>query len=789
MDRCRVFLILVPLVLGACGSRGCGSTATRVERTEKTSPAPSVAANPELPGLGSGNVELAEHLRAALRARGVKYKPRTHHLKADGSPEYTNRLIFETSPYLLQHAHNPVNWFPWGKEAFERAKRENKPVLLSVGYSTCHWCHVMEEESFEDEAIARFINQHFIPIKVDREERPDVDDTYMAAVQMLTGGGGWPMTVALTPDKQPFFGGTYFPARDGERGARKGFLSILRELASEYATNRDAVVARAAELSRRMRTASAAESPGGMPGPELIARAVQSMSRSFDPTWGGFGRAPKFPRPVMLDLLLRHHRRTREARSLELVVRTLEGMARGGIYDQVGGGFHRYSTDAQWLVPHFEKMLYDNAELVAVYLAAYQVTGRLDFAAVARETLEYVGREMTSSEGAFYSATDADSPTPTGRSEEGWFFTWTPAEVDRVLGDDLSAVLNAVYPVAAWGNFEGRSILHRVRSDTEAAKELRISESAFVTRLGEAKRRLHEERNTRPPPFRDDKVLVSWNGLMISAFARAALVLGSSDYRARAERAASFVLRELVGKDGGLMRSYRDGRATLPGYLDDHAFLIQGLLDLLEATSDLRWLDSARFLQAALDSGHWDEAGGGYFTSSGRHEELLTRDKPSYDGAEPSGNSVAILNLLRLSDLTSDDSYRKRAERALAAFARELTRSPEASPLMLSALESYLDTRREIVIVSPNGKADTTLTAVVGRTYVPNRVFIQTTEGAELAQRANAMPFVAEKAAIGGRPTAFVCERGLCERPTSDPAVLASQLGKVTPLERAPEAP
>ncbi len=453
-------LLLTLLLVAACGNRGCGTG---------EQPAQGAVAlaepDPALPGLGKGDPALTKKLHAALLKKGPGYEPRTRHKNADGSPKYTNRLILETSPYLLQHAHNPVNWYPWGDEAFARARREGKPVLLSVGYSTCHWCHVMERESFENEEIARFINEHFVPIKVDREERPDVDDVYMSAVQMLTGGGGWPMTLALTPDREPFFGGTYFPARDGDRGSRKGFFTILRELADEYQKSRADVVARAAKLSRRVRAAAEPEPAGGVPGPEVIASAVRQLSRAYDPVWGGFGRAPKFPRPVTLELLLRYHRRSGDADALKMVIHTLDRMAAGGLYDHVGGGFHRYSTDERWLVPHFEKMLYDNAQLVAVYLDAYQVSGRDDFARVARQTLDYVAREMTAPSGGFYSATDADSRTPAGHEEEGWFFTWTPAELEAALGADLARVARVDFGVTDAGNFEGRSILQRDKPD------------------------------------------------------------------------------------------------------------------------------------------------------------------------------------------------------------------------------------------------------------------------------------------------------------------------------------
>jgi uncharacterized protein YyaL (SSP411 family) len=422
--------------------------------------APAPPGDPDLPGVARPNDALVAHLRSALETKPAGYEPRTEHHEANGAPTYTNRLVLETSPYLLQHAHNPVNWHPWGDDAFERARRENKPVLLSIGYSTCHWCHVMERESFEDVEIATFMNQHFVSIKVDREERPDLDDVYMQAVQMMTGGGGWPMTLALTPDREPFFGGTYFPPRDGVRGARQGFLTILRDLAAAYARDPAHVADQARQLSARMRDLARSSPPAGMPGAQAIYLAASRLARAFDPEWGGFGRAPKFPQPSAHELLLRYFRRTNDAQALQITLLTLEKMAAGGIYDHVGGGFHRYATDRAWMVPHFEKMLYDNAQLAVLYLDAYQITHRDDFARVVRETLDYVAREMTSPKGAFFSATDADSEKPDGEHEEGWFFTWTAAEIDALVGAERARLVRAYYGVTEAGNFEGRNILH-----------------------------------------------------------------------------------------------------------------------------------------------------------------------------------------------------------------------------------------------------------------------------------------------------------------------------------------
>ena len=540
-----------------------------------------------------------------------------------GAPRFTNRLILETSPYLLQHAHNPVDWYAWSDEAFERARREKKPVLLSIGYSTCHWCHVMERESFEDLEIAQFMNEHFISIKVDREERPDVDAIYMNAVRSLSGRGGWPMTSVLTPDRQPFFGGTYFPPRDGARGSRKGFLTILRELSEQYAADPETLVAKARETTRKLQAAAARSRPGDIPGPEAIHDRARSLADSFDSQFGGFGRAPKFPRPSSYEVLLRYHRRTGDEQALAIVTKSLDAMAAGGIYDQVGGGFHRYSTDKRWLVPHFEKMLYDNAQLVVLYLQAYQITGNDAYARVARETLTYVAREMTAPGGAFYSATDADSPTPSGHEEEGYFFTWTPEELAAVLGAERARIVGRYFRVTVKGNFEGRSILHTPVALDKIATELSISPERLQTEIDAARPLLYGARSKRLPPLRDDKILTSWNGLMISAFAYGALVLDDPAFAKHAERAATFLLSNLRTREGRLMRTFMDGKARHTAYLDDYAFLAQGLLDLYEATWDPGWLDSAIKLQGKLDALYWD---------SGRrrllHDRVRSRGAP-----------------------------------------------------------------------------------------------------------------------------------------------------------------
>ncbi|MCP3979835.1 MAG: thioredoxin domain-containing protein [bacterium] len=731
----------------------------------------------QAPGAGPFPAELERRLAAALEARGKGYVPRTHHLEADGSPRYTNRLILESSPYLLQHAHNPVNWYPWGDEAFEAARRLGRPVLLSIGYSTCHWCHVMEEESFEDLEIAEFMNANYIAIKVDREERPDVDSIYMSAVQMLTGRGGWPMTTWLTPDRTPFFGGTYFPARDGDRGTRRGFLTLLGQLRRFYDEQPEKAAERADEIAARIATAMTPAAGEKMPDATALDAAFASYAGSYDAEHGGLRRAPKFPSSLSIRLLLRHHRRTGDAQALEMATHSLTKMARGGMYDQVGGGFHRYSVDAQWLVPHFEKMLYDNGLLTVAYLEAFQATGNDELARVAREVLRYVSREMTAPGGAFYSATDADSPTPGGEREEGWFFTWTPAELTAVLGEEDARWISAYYGVTPGGNFEGRNILHVTESVEEQAARLEVERAPLVARLERIRARLYEERLHRPPPLRDDKILVSWNGLMISAFARGGFTLAEPEFTRRAADAADFVLREMRDDEGGLRRSYMDGRSRHNAYLDDYAFLIAGLLDLYEATFEARWLREAVELQEILDGQYLDADAGGYFMTSDDHETLLAREKPSRDGAEPSGNSIALMNLARLHELTTSDRYRVRADDLLRSLAPTIARSARSVSEALLALDFRSGAPKEVVIVTKGDKRNAEpFLRVLRENFVPGKVVIVARQGKDLNEQLSLVPLLQGKIPRKAKATAYVCERGVCKLPTSDAAVFRTQL-------------
>jgi len=790
MNRRSALRFGAVLALAAATQPGLGCDRSRNAESELAAkPAGRAESDPRLPGVTSVDQALQQRLDQALAEKGPSYIPRTHHLNDDGSPRFTNRLIEESSPYLLQHAHNPVNWYGWSDEAFERAKRENKPIFLSVGYSTCHWCHVMERESFEDEEIAAFLNRHFIAIKVDREERPDVDSVYMTAVNILTGRGGWPMTVIMTPDKEPFFGGTYFPPRKGVRGSRAGLTDILAEMLQLYTNEPQQVVARAQELSQRVEQAAAMQPGPGVPSDKVIVIAAQQLGTMFDRVDGGFSGAPKFPQPSRLSLLLRYARRTRDAGATAMVTTTLDKMAAGGIYDQVGGGFHRYSTDARWLVPHFEKMLYDNAQLAVVYLEAWQHTGDSAYQRIAREILDYVAREMTSPEGGFYSATDADSPTPSGHDEEGWFFTWTPRELELLLGADDSAVVSAAYGVTKRGNFEGRNILHRVKTDREVATELRISPKRVAEVLAGARVILYDARGSRPPPIRDEKVIAAWNGMMITAFAQAGWMLDDPRYLAIADRAARFVLEHMRADDGALVRTYREGKKGSTSFLDDYAFMLGACLDLYEATGDVAWLKRALELQSDQDARYLDAQSGGYYLSPSEGETLLVREKPAYDRAVPSGNSVAAVNLLRLHDLTGDAKWRQTVERLFASLALRVTRSPNGFPLLLTALDHYYDTPLEVAVIAPLSRQEADLLAErLRETFVPNKAFAVLTD-TEAAEQQAQVPWLEGKRSMRDKSTAYVCERGRCELPTPSPAVFQKQIDRRKPYPSFDETP
>ncbi len=684
-----------------------------------------------------------------------------------------NRLIDETSPYLLQHAHNPVEWYPWGEEALARSREENKPILLSIGYSACHWCHVMERESFEDEGIASLMNANFVNVKVDREERPDLDAVYMAAVQMLTGSGGWPMTVFLTPDGKPFYGGTYFPPAD--RMNMPGFPRVLLAVTEAYRNNKGEIDRVTQQLTQQMRRTSQLPAGSAPLTVEIMHQAYTLLAADFDYQNGGFGAAPKFPQPMTPEFLLRCQRREYGSRALEMVEHTLEKMACGGIYDQLGGGFHRYSTDAFWLVPHFEKMLYDNALLSRLYLHAYQVTGRNLYRRITEETLDYVLREMTDRQGGFYSAQDADS-----EGVEGRFFVWTPAQLRDALGTEEGDLLGGYFGVTDAGNFEGANILHVPQNPETFALDHGISEERLASVIARGRARLLAERERRPHPFRDDKVLAAWNGLMLQSFSEAAAALGRQDYRQAAIANASFLTESML-RDGRLLRSSRAGQARLPGFLEDYASVIAGLLALYEATFDQKWLARAVALADTMIELFWDEGVGGFYDTSVEHEALVTRPRDVFDNAQPCGGSVAAEALLRLAVFTGNNEYHLKGARPLRSLERLMRQAPSGVAHWLGALDFYLSPPREVAIIGPRQDPDTRRLQdeVFGR-YLPNKVVVGLDPAAATEAVDNgaalSIPLLAQRDMVNGLPTAYVCQHYVCQLPVTDADALARQL-------------
>jgi uncharacterized protein len=674
-----------------------------------------------------------------------------------------NHLIHETSPYLLQHAENPVDWYPWGEEAFDKARRENKPVLLSIGYSACHWCHVMAHESFEDEQIAELMNENFVNIKVDREERPDLDQIYMNAVQMMTHHGGWPMTVFLTPDAVPFYGGTYFPPED--RYNMPGFPKILLGVAAAYRDRQDDIRETGTSLINELKRLSATGGSDFPIEPELLDAAYAGITRNYDSINGGFGGAPKFPPAMTLEFLLRTYARTGNRDALEMVSHTCRKMANGGIYDQLGGGFHRYSTDARWLVPHFEKMLYDNALLSRLYLHYFQVSEE----PFARETVEgildYVLREMTHAEGGFYSTQDADS-----EGHEGKFFVWSMDEIHAALGETDVRIFAAYYNITEAGNFEGKNIPNVTRSAEEVAQALGISESELRTSLEESKRKLFEFREQRVKPDRDEKILTAWNGLMTASFAEAGVVLDRPDYTAAAQRNAEFVLSSLR-RDDALLRTWKDGVAKFNAYLEDYAFLAEGLVTLYETTGDVLWLSEALGLTEQMIDEFWDDEGGGFFFTGKSHEHLIVRSKDYFDNATPSGNSVAALVLLRLATLTDNEKYRNLGMAVLREISDQVRRYPSGFGYALTAADFLLSTPKEVAIVGKDSADISPLLAETWRHYVPNKVVAPSFEG-----EAATIPLLENRPLINGLATAYVCENYTCQQPVTDVSALRDQL-------------
>ncbi len=703
--------------------------------------------------------------------------------------KHTNRLIHETSPYLLQHAHNPVDWYPWGEEALQKAQQEDKPILLSVGYSACHWCHVMERESFENEQIAAIMNQFFVSIKVDREERPDIDNVYMQAVQAMTQHGGWPMTVFLMPDGRPFYGGTYFPPHDRSYGGNTrmpGFSSVLLSLAKAYKEHRTEVEEQATQLAEFLKQHSDAPLRGrgnnlsSAPEVSMLLTASRELAETFDKVDGGFGAAPKFPSTMALEFLLRVHLHRRDGElvspqeqsgpsELEMVELSLQHMARGGIYDQLGGGFHRYSVDDKWLVPHFEKMLYDNALLSRIYLHTYLITGNSLYRRIVEETLDYVVREMTSPEGGFYSTQDADS-----EGEEGKFFLWIPSEVTSELAPEDARLFMHYYDVTDQGNFEGQNILHVKQDEQKVAEKSGVTVEELQASLKRSREILFAVRERRVKPGRDEKVLTSWNGLMLRSFAEAARYLKRSDYLQVAVNSATFLLSQLR-RDGRLLRTYKDGRARLNGYLEDYTFLADGLLALYEASFDVRWFAEARTLMDQAIDLFADEQNGGFFDTGNDHETLINRPKDIMDNATPAGNSIAMDVLQRLATFSGASGYQQRADEYLQSIADVMLQHPLAFGHALGALDFAISPHKEIAIIGELQAADTqALLAVINARYLPNCVLASAAPTDMRA--AETIALLADRPSKDGKATAYVCQNFACQAPVTTPEELARLL-------------
>lgn len=715
-----------------------------------------------------------------------------------------NRLAAESSPYLLQHANNPVDWYPWGEAAFARARDEDTPIFLSVGYSTCHWCHVMEHESFEDAEIARVLNEGFVSIKVDREERPDVDRVYMAFVQATTGQGGWPMSVWLTPDLQPFFGGTYFPP--ASRWGRPGFIDVLHHVARTWREERPRVIAAAGTITARLRevTASRVAPPAGatvVPGPEAVEEGARQFVQAFDERWGGFGTAPKFPRPSELLFLLRAHARTGDPGLLPPVTDTLRAMALGGMRDHVGGGFHRYSVDREWRVPHFEKMLYDQAQIVLALLEAAQVTGEGFWRWVAADTLEYVRRDLGHPDGGFHSAEDADSVPPehagdpAARKTEGAFYLWTAEEIDALLGADAPIARQRFgiepggnAPQDPHGEFTGRNLLYTAASIEDLVTSSGRTEDEVLAAVNAARRAMFEARAARPRPHLDDKVLTAWNGMTIAAFARAARVLDdeafdeSGELRrelvAAATRAARFLRAEAWdAASGTLRRTWRAGRAAIDAYSEDYAALVWGLLELFQATGAAEWVEWALALQRRQDELFWDAEGGGWFGTTGHDPSVLLRLKEDYDGAEPAASSMGAMNLLVLSHLVPDARWPAMADRTLARFGDRLGGAARAVPFTMAALASRHAGFSQVVLVGPEDREDTlALRRVLASRYLPFAIVVPVAPGAHQQALAAVLPWVGAMTEVDGRSAAYVCRDFTCARPVTDAGDLAALL-------------
>lgn len=677
----------------------------------------------------------------------------------------TNRLALEKNPYLLQHASNPVDWYPWGDEAFEKAARENLPIFLSIGYSTCHWCHVMEKESFENPEIAKILNKYFVAIKVDREERPDIDAVYMSVCQALTGSGGWPLTIIMTPEKKPFFAGTYLPPDDrfiGQNGT-KGLKSFLPEIAGVWTDRRDEIYAAADRVVAAVSAKTERATGTTVLNDAILEKAFSILSDTHDDFYGGFGmQGPKFPTPHTYSFLLRFWNRTGNRRVLEIASHSLKRIANGGIHDQIGGGFARYSTDREWLVPHFEKMLYDQALLARAYLETFQATGNPEFADTSHDIFEYVLRDLSSPEGAFYSAEDADS-----EGEEGKFYVWTEKEIDAVLSDSFSPLFKEYYGITHAGNFEhGTSIIHISTEIDKFVADKHIDKADFLKDLSEARKKLFDVRNKRIHPHLDDKILTSWNGLMISALAYGARVLNEPEYAIAAQKAASFILREMYS-GGVLYRRYRDGETAVPGFMDDYAFFADGLLDLYEATYDTKYLNTSKELTDIMLKKFSGDAGS-LAQSSDNHEKLIKNVVEAYDGAEPSGNSVAAGLLIRLGRLTTKQNYTRRGVDIIESFSKDISSYPPGYTRMLCALDFHLGPSMEVVFA---GTADNdvikTFINIYNGVFLPNAVSVYSDPSNPVPE--SLVPFAYSKEMIDGKPAAYVCQNYSCKFPTTNP--------------------
>ena len=673
---------------------------------------------------------------------------------------FTNKLTEETSPYLLQHSHNPVDWYPWGEKALAKAKAEEKPIFLSIGYSACHWCHVMEEESFENEAIAKLMNEHFVCIKVDREERPDIDEIYMSAVQLMTGSGGWPLSVWLTPDLKPFFGGTYFPPED--KWGRVGFKNILTQIVSLWDQDRGKLLHSANQLKDHINQLSQVQVSNQEIGKNLWHSAANFAKSRYDEKYGGFGAAPKFPQAMESSFLLRYYFHTGDKAVLEMVENTLLHMAQGGIYDQLGGGFHRYSTDEKWLVPHFEKMLYDNALLAVIYLEAYQITNNSYYAEIARETLDFVLREMTSDEGGYFSSQDADS-----EGEEGLFYVWGKSEIEQILTKNEAQLFCDFYDVSENGNWEGKNILNVSKELSDFSKNENLTEDELKNRLKNNRQKLYLERKKRVAPGTDDKIITAWNGMMISAMCKGYQVLNDERYLSSAKKAANFLLKEMY-KDGKILRTYRSGKSHLNGYLSDYAILISALLDLYETTFELSFLESSLDLNNLLIKKFWDEESGGFFFTPSDHEKLLVKTRNAYDNAVPSGNSVAVENLLRIGEFTGDKSLKDKAELSVKLYLDQVQKYPTGYAYLLGSLDYFWGSPKEIVISGDRNSAEVkNITDTIFDRYLPNKIVILADANLFDGRKKllEKFPVINGKLSHDGSVKVYLCENFTCKSP------------------------